>query len=90
MQSYSKKKDANPIDTVNKIKGILQNLDITTTEKIFKASNNCFSCTVDCNEYKLHSNGKGTTLNYNFASGYAELIERLQSFDLGYPPPRVI
>jgi ribosomal protein S12 methylthiotransferase accessory factor len=81
-------KNCAPEETVNKIEKILQDLGIDL----------CVEWMVDHNPLQVYSNkisifnqspnlktgGKGITPNYAKASGYAEFIERLQTFMLFY------
>ncbi|MBQ3364829.1 MAG: YcaO-like family protein [Muribaculaceae bacterium] len=77
-------KDSHPVDTINQIKDILNSLGIKTRETLYNLHNLCFSCRVEIDNYGLESlgigtNGKGMTMDYSLASGYAELMERLQN-----------
>lgn len=77
-------KDATPNVTIKRIKAILMSLGIKTRETIFCAHNLCHSCRIQIDNKGLESlnigtNGKGITHDYSLASGYAELMERLQN-----------
>ena len=77
-------KDAEPDVTVNRIISILRDLDISTAEKSFVNYNSAFSCRISIQNKGLASlnigtNGKGLTHDYSRASGYAELMERVQN-----------
>ena len=78
--TYSKHKDRTPEQTVAAIKSILDGLGIQTE---VVGHNHPFQGTysnhVQIVGTKIGSNGKGTTESYALASGYAELIERLQN-----------
>jgi len=77
-------KAAEPFETINKIKTILNKCNINTIENHFKSLANFPSCRISIGGDKLElldigSNGKGMTTSYAMASGYAELLERLQN-----------
>ncbi len=73
-------KDASPIDTVKKIKGILDELNINVVEKWCNSGvDNCFSLSIYADGGLPSSNGKGVTKELARASAYAEFIERLQT-----------
>lgn len=77
-------KDALPNDTVRRIKVILDRLGIQTKEALYDMNGLCFSCRVSIASHGLEAldkgtNGKGMTPEYSLASGYAELMERLQN-----------
>lgn len=75
----STRKDANPKETISKIKKILKEQNYKVKEKyIRKNFNNSYSIRLELNDHK-GSNGKGITLNLAKASAYAELMERMQS-----------
>jgi ribosomal protein S12 methylthiotransferase accessory factor len=75
-----KYKDELPVNTVNRIKGILNNLNIITVETNWLNSVTGFhSVTVSIENTDLSTNGKGGTADYALASAYGELIERLQN-----------
>jgi len=76
-------KAENPITTINKIRSILTEVGIFVREKYIQ-NNNYFTCRVeiannDLLKYEIGTNGKGTTIEYAFASAYAEFMERLQN-----------
>ncbi|MBQ3547183.1 MAG: YcaO-like family protein [Clostridia bacterium] len=73
-------KDSNPTETVEKIKNILNGLDIQVEES-WNASGvtNCCSLNVHVAKGIPRTNGKGVTPELAQASGYAEFIERIQS-----------
>lgn len=84
MECYKQYKDAQPQETIKKIKSILSSLDIKTHETLFDVEGLFYSCRIEIDNYGLESlgigtNGKGMTPDYALASGYAELMERLQN-----------
>ena len=78
------RKDADPQDTINRIKKILKENKIKTKEYRIKSIHKKFySVRIKINGfYNTGTNGKGETKNYSRASGYAELLERLASKNL--------
>lgn len=83
-------KDDSPINTVARIRNILSSLNISTDVKIFNSLDYFYSCRVYI-KYKslpplyLGCNGKGMSKDLALASGYSELLERIQNgqlFDL--------
>ena len=73
-------KDAAPADTLGKIYGILNELGITASEMWNESGlSNCYSVRVTINGTGIGSNGKGISKELATASGYAELMERIQS-----------
>lgn len=72
-------KDSTPEETVAQIRSILNSHGITTTE-IWQEANipNCYAMSVCIEGTTLRSNGKGVTRQLAQASGYGELMERLQ------------
>lgn len=72
-------KDAHPLDTVKRIKGILSSHGIETVE-IWSESDvpHCYSLRINIVGTSIGSNGKGVTKEFALASGYGELSERLQ------------
>lgn len=72
-------KDARPMDTVERIRGILDECGIKTTV-IWSESDvpNCYSLRVNIEGTKVGTNGKGVTKDFALASGYGEFMERLQ------------
>lgn len=76
----NKYKDELPLKTINKIRNILNDLGIFTIETNWKNSADGFySVTIKIVDTNLQTNGKGTSYEYALASGYAELLERLQN-----------
>lgn len=75
-----KYKDEMPINTINKIRDILGELGILTSETNWKNSADGFySVRVSVENTNLGTNGKGTTQEYALASAYGEFMERLQN-----------
>lgn len=77
-------KDAKPEDTLVKIKGILANFNINTKEYLFNNQDLSYSCRIVLDNHGLESlnigtNGKGMSVDFSLASGYAEFMERLQN-----------
>lgn len=72
-------KDAKPVDTVEKIKAILKKYNIETQEKWLETGvPYCFALRVTVKGTTFGTNGKGLTKELALASGYGELMERLQ------------
>lgn len=72
-------KDARPMDTVERIKGILDEYGIKTTVTWSESEvPNCYSLRVNIEGTKVGTNGKGVTKEFALASGYGEFMERLQ------------
>lgn len=75
-------KDERPLKTVEKIKGILKNYGIETEERWMDSGvPYCYSLRITVSGTTFGTNGKGLTKEFALASGYGELMERLQ---LGY------
>lgn len=80
MNYINRFKDALPSDTVKKIKDIIANLGYETIEEWYPSGiSNLFSVRVFIKNTNIAANGKGSMKEYALASGYAELIERLQN-----------
>ena len=78
--SARKYKDELPLNTINRIRDILNDLEILTVEKAWAHSADGFySVTISIVNTTLSTNGKGTTYEYALASAYGELMERLQN-----------
>ena len=82
-------KATSPEETIRLIRGILEKVGVRTAVKHFKYNNYLYSCRVyitngKLGHYNLGCNGKGTTKEYALASGYAELMERIQNHVIGY------
>ena len=82
---YSKHKDRDPRQTVEAIRSRLASMgietDVTWTSHQFDGT---WSNSVSVVGTTLSANGKGTSREYALASGYAELMERIQNKGLGY------
>lgn len=77
-------KDASPEQTVEKIRGILAEKGISVTEMWEENTVcNCYAMRIEVDGNNMGSNGKGVTRALARASGYAELIERLQTGMIG-------
>lgn len=72
-------KDESPLNTVAQIKNILQQHGIHTTERWMETTvPYCFAVRVTVEGTNFGVNGKGLTKEFTLASGYGELMERLQ------------
>ncbi|MFD3158725.1 YcaO-like family protein (plasmid) [Haloimpatiens sp. FM7330] len=75
-------KNLNPEETLNKIKNILEEVDLIPHE-VFKGNPypQIYSTRIELDESKgsFGTNGKGRTREYALASGYAEFMERIQN-----------
>lgn len=90
MLSYDKCKDTSPDKTVTRIKDILNNVNIQTDIEWTKQEyHDAFSNRITLSPTSLGTNGKGTDIEYALASGYAELIERIENGTIliGYQSP---
>ncbi len=79
-KEYKKYKERRPEDTVNQLQNILHDAGLDVT--YFWTNNEeleCYSNRVQIADTALGTNGKGTSRSYALASGYAELMERLQN-----------
>ena len=80
MSNYSKYKDRTPEETVELIKSILNDIGLSPVLKWNDdAYDGAKSCRVSLYPTKLGTNGKGTDKKYSEASGFAELMERLNN-----------
>lgn len=85
---FDRKKENDPLKTVEKIRTILTELNILTTETwttpflSSKPEPHSFSVRVDAPTYGIGTNGKGSTRTYTLASAYGEFMERLQNLIL--------
>jgi ribosomal protein S12 methylthiotransferase accessory factor len=85
MSNYAKHKERSPEDTVFEIRRILNNTGLFTTLE-WTGGEHAGACSNRVSIYPLRSlgqNGKGTDELYASASGYAELMERMQNSWLG-------
>ncbi len=92
MSNYSKFKDRSPQETIRTIQEILGRAGIfTTVNSGISQYSGAFSNRVSIYPTDLGTNGKGTDELYACASGYAELMERMQNnlLALRMPRPRV-
>lgn len=75
-------KKSNAKDTINKIKNILERLDLSPNE-VFSGNPypEIYSMRIELPYDKggFGTNGKGRTIEYSIASGYAEFMERIQN-----------
>lgn len=72
-------KDDSPLNTVKRIKNILKSCGIETEERWNESGvPNCYSLRVSVFGTVFGVNGKGVTEEFALASGYGELMERLQ------------
>ena len=79
-------KDASPVKTVEKILGILQENGIETEEFWFESNvPYCHALRISILGTSFSVNGKGLTREFARASGYGELMERLQLGFTGAP-----
>lgn len=83
-------KEVHPKETVSKIRTILHQNQIFVAEHSFGKNESYHSCRVKlCETDKMSllnigQNGKGMSFLYSLASGYAELMERLQNRVMGF------
>lgn len=88
MMKYDRKKETDPLKTVETIRSILAKLGIMTTENwkipydATQPDANAYSVRVDAPAYGMGTNGKGSTREYTLASAYGEFMERLQNLIL--------
>lgn len=75
-------KDESPVNTIKRIKGILQTYNVKTTETWWDTgAPYCHIVVVRVDGTNFRTTGKGITKELALASGYGELMER---FQLGY------
>lgn len=80
------RKDATPIETINRILFILKECKIKVKWHFYKFANLFYSCRVFIKDYPLiGTNGKGLNKDLALASGLSEFMERLQTFNLIKP-----
>ena len=76
----SKFKEDHPLSTVNRIRNILFKAGIFTVEQWTDSGiKGCHSVRIEIAGSHIGQNGKGVTREFALASGYAELMERIQS-----------
>lgn len=76
-------KEKDPISTIQKIRSILNDLGIFVKES-YRKNGDFHVCRIEiANEnlikYNIGTNGKGRSIEYCYASGYAEFMERIQN-----------
>lgn len=72
-------KDASPVETIDRVCGILASKGLTSQEHISVSGvKNCYSLGVRIEGTHMSTNGKGVTEDLARASGYGEMMERLQ------------
>ena len=87
-KDYSKHKEREPKDTVSTILGILRRIGVETELRWCPSPyEGAYSNYVTIPGTMLAVSGKGTTEGYACASGYAELMERIQNGVLVLYPP---
>lgn len=73
-------KDALPVETVERARGILASKGIKTEERLYVSGvKNCYSLSVLIEGTQMNTNGKGISEELAKASGYGEMMERLQA-----------
>ncbi len=72
-------KDCDPLQTVTRIRNILSELNILTTEEWKQDIEGYYSLNLSVIGANIFSNGKGTSYEYAMASAYGEFMERLQN-----------
>lgn len=73
-------KDAAPEKTLERIQEILSKYQIPVEETWYESGvTNCYSMRVSVKDAEFGANGKGVTKAFARASGYAELMERMQA-----------
>ncbi len=72
-------KDNEPKETIKRIREILWNLDCKVLEELHDDNKGIFSAHIRIDDTGIYSNGKGVTPELALASGYGELMERLQN-----------
>ena len=76
-------KEEKPLITINKIRSILNDVGIFVSEKHIQ-DGEYFTCRIEIandnlKDFRIGSTGKGKSLEYAYASAYAEFMERLQN-----------
>ncbi len=78
--AYSKHKECDPSKTVERIRDILTRCGVETEVEWFDNNlSGTFSNRVSVKGLSMGANGKGLTREYALASGYAELMERVEN-----------
>lgn len=85
-----KGKDSAPEETVRRIRAALETVGFPADHELISTGlQNCFCCRVSLTgplKTYIGANGKGTTEEFCLASGYAELMERIQNLMFMYAP----
>ena len=81
---YDRKKETDPLKTIEKARKILREQDILTTEiwKNGAKDAKSYSLRLSAPELGVGTNGKGVTRRYTLASAYGEFMERLSNMVL--------
>ena len=81
---YDRKKETDPLRTIERARKILTDLDILTTEiwKNGAKDAKSYSLRLSAPELGVGTNGKGVTRRYTLASAYGEFMERLSNMVL--------
>ena len=77
-------KDASPEVTVNRIRTLLEKVGVRTREVLYENQGLSYSNRISLDNpgfetLDIGTNGKGMSYDFSMASGYAELMERLQN-----------
>lgn len=80
--NYRLYKDAEPADTIYRIKMILSKNRIFVDENVTQSFDGIFCARITIDGLDLGTNGKGVSKDAALASAYAELMERIQNFAL--------
>ena len=74
-------KDDLPLNTINRIRNILNKLGILVVEDVwFNNLDSIYSCRITLPGMDIGTNGKGVSREYALAAAYAEFMERVQNF----------
>lgn len=79
MNFKSRYKDKSPQETIAKISGIIEMLGLDLHEDWLEPVEGIYSVHLRINGTNIAVNGKGSERNFALASGYGELMERLQN-----------
>lgn len=86
MADYNIFKDDIPQNTIKKIKKILKDFGIEVEEVVTSITDQknkfCPSIRINVSNTSIGTNGKGSSIENCYASGYGEFMERLQNLDL--------